>query len=84
MAKVSITSMNNWSTKMNTLNEAADGLLDSINENLKELENYWSGDAENAAINATFALTSKAKEYHNNMTKVSNFLIETANTMSNQ
>lgn len=84
MAKIETEAMQTWSTKINSLNDEALDILSTLENNINELNNYWDGNSSNNFITATKTITTKAKDYHNNMKKMSDLLIETTNRMNNQ
>lgn len=82
--KVNLQNMNDWSSKLDTLNNEAANLLATIETDLNELDGYWDGNSADKAIEANKELINKAKDYHTKMKDVSNFLIKVAETMNNQ
>lgn len=82
--KVNLQTMNDWSSKLNTLNNEATNLLSTIETSLNELDGYWDGNSADTAITESKKLINKAKDYHTNMKDVSNFLVKVAETMNNQ
>lgn len=84
MAKIETEAMQTWSTKINSLNDEALDILSTLENNINELNNYWDGNSSNNFINATKTITTKSKDYHTNMKKMSDLLIETTNRMNNQ
>lgn len=82
--KVNLQSMNDWSSKLDTLNSEATDLLNTMESTLNELDGYWDGTSADATIEANKELINKAKDYHTKMKDVSNFLIKVAETMNNQ
>lgn len=84
MAKVETESMQKWSNRMSLLNDKALEILETMESNLKDLNNYWDGNSSNSFVNATLSLTTKVKGYHNDMKKMPSILLETINKMNNQ
>lgn len=81
---VELDALANWSSQMDSINESALAVLDSINATVSQLENYWIGNSATGFLNASEKLMSRAKTYHNKMKSTSDFLNEVARTMDSQ
>lgn len=81
---VELDALANWSSQMDSINESALAVLDSINATVSQLENYWIGNSATGFLNASEKLMSRAKIYHNKMKSTSDFLNEVARTMDSQ
>lgn len=84
MSKIETNTMQDWSNRINTLNQEAKELLTTMEENIKKLEECWDGNSSNSFINATLSLTSKAIDHHITMKETSNILNEIVNRMNEQ
>ncbi len=73
-----------WGAKMTQLNNDAIDIMDSIQQEVKTLNEYWKGNAADGFTNVTNDLVADGKEYHNKMKNIENMLIEIVNTAENQ
>ncbi len=81
---VETTALEGWSSKMATINEAAINSLDTFISKANELESSFEGVSASAFLNSTSSFINTAKEGHNKMINVRNFLIEVIDTMESE
>lgn len=73
-----------WKNEMETINDSAMQVLNTIKGIIADLENYYIGNSAKGFVNASNRVLDQGKKSHENMKEVSAFLISVANTMGNQ
>lgn len=81
---VDTVALEEWGTKMESINSAAEESLNQFLEQVKQLEGAWSGSSATAYQNNTDTLITKAKECHENMSDVHRFLDEVVAVMEKE
>lgn len=76
-----ISALNNWSTKLNKLNQDAIDILDNIDKEIDKVENAWVGNASKGFMDSCESLITIAKNYHTGMKETDAFLVTVANHM---
>lgn len=81
---VELDALANWSSRMNTINQEALSLLESLDSTIKDIDNYWVGSSATGFRNASDKLISNAKRCHNNMKDLPRLLDQVAATMDSE
>ena len=81
---VDFAALNEWRVQMDKINGAALDTLDSFISSVEDLKGSWCGNSADSFLNSTKMMLNKAKNYHNDMRSVENFLATVVNTMDNQ
>ncbi len=76
--------LKNWGTEMTRLNNEAIDILNSIEREVKNLGDYWQGNAATGFNNVVNNLIEDGKNYHTKMQNVENMLNEIVITAENQ
>lgn len=76
--------LNAWGVQMTQLNYEAIDIINSIEEEVKELKEYWKGNAANGFCTNMDKLVKDGKNYHTKMKNVENMLKEVVITAENQ
>lgn len=73
-----------WKNEMEAMNDSALQVLDTLKGTIADLENYWVGNSAKGFTEASNKLLEHGKKCHTNMSEVSSFLLNVANTLDKQ
>ena len=73
-----------WKNEMETMNDSAVQVLDTLKGTIADLENYWVGNSAKGFTEASNKLLEHGKKCHASMSEVSSFLLNVANTLDKQ
>lgn len=73
-----------WKNEMEAMNDSALQVLDTLKGTIADLENYWVGNSAKGFTEASNKLLEHGKKCHINMSEVSSFLLNVANTLDKQ
>ena len=73
-----------WGTQMTQLNNEAVDILNSIQQEVKNLNEYWKGHAAEGFTKVTDDLVLEGKNCHNKMKNIEKMLMEVVITAENQ
>lgn len=76
--------LNAWGVQMTQLNYEAIDIINSIEDEVKDLKNYWKGNAADGFNTVMNNLIKDGKTYHEKMKNVENMLKEVVITAENQ
>jgi uncharacterized protein YukE len=73
-----------WEKELQNINDSAIKVLDTLKGTIADLENYWIGNSAKGFTDASNKLLEHGKNCHTNMSEVSSFLVNVANTLEQQ
>lgn len=76
--------LQSWGNQMTALNNEALEIIDKIEIEIKNLNNYWKGNAAEGFNNVNNELITNARKYHEDMKDVEKILKEVVITAENQ
>lgn len=73
-----------WGAQMTQLNNDAIDIMNSIEQEVKRLSEYWKGNAADGFTNVSNDLVTDGRNYHNKMKDIEKMLNEVVITAENQ
>lgn len=81
---VDLDALQTWKEKMQSLGDTTEQALAKYESDIKELDEYWVGNAAEGFKKINNDLVAFARNYHNSMKDVEELLTTVSNTVSNQ